>query len=1353
MVQRNNNYVFINDLGNGSNATVISTQENANRSRTLVANYNDPTLYDQPQLQILNDPGGSNMQVQYNTGIGFGGSSNLIYNYANSMLSLRGNLYVTGNISGNIATNFQNFSISGGNFNQILTTNGNGQLFWSSIEPSGGLFNGNSNIVINPNADITFSSAGTPNIIVVSNTGATFSGLTNLGETGNITIDGGGPNQFLGTDGNGNLFWNYPTTVFISETAPEVGIANLWFNSAEGRAYINYDGNSWVDFSPAVMPNPDMFANTITFPDGSVQTTAGGGGGNPFNQNLNTTNNVTFSSVTATTGNLAQINGVNAGGTLVIQTGGSKNWNFSNSGILSLPFDNYLETTNIDLKAGSQGNVTIRANAAGGANLQSWLFDKTGNITFPDSTKQRTAFTGSIAGANVSGAVGSATTAGTVTTAAQPNITSLGVLTSLSLTGNINTTGNITANIFTGNGSGLTNIVSLQAETVTSSSQPNITSTGTLTGLTISGILNSTNTTDAISPIIGAIKTAGGIAARGNIIGNNHLYVGPGASLTAFINPVFIGKQVGEAYVQSAMINSADTGSSDWVAYADNGTESGGWADFGFTSSAFNDPEYTVTGPNDGYFLVQAQSGSYGGNLVLATGDQGTVNDIIFATGGFQTGNIFGRINHATQTLDIPNGNANIGGSLAVGGTANVDGNAKFNGNVLITNDLQVNGNINFNGDVTQISGVSGQFFGDANGIGALYAGVSAGYSVVPNPVIQAAASTNDYVQINFQNIDGGNTASAEYVITSDNGDDTINYIDMGIASGSWDGTQTNSVGDAAAADDGWVYVQGGTGGGNLVLGTTATNTGIKFLAGAAGAANIRATITSTGLSVAGNVTAANFVGDGSKLSSITGANVTGFVENANIANTAYSVAGANVSGAVSFATTANAVAGANVSGAVSFATTANAVAGANVSGAVSFATTANSVAAANVAGLGNIATLNLTGSSSNILYGNGVFAPAAGGSYGDSNVVILLGTFGSNTVSTTGNITSGNLITGGRVVATGNIVTGGQIQSNAFTGGNISWSVNNQTDFQGAIKVGGTGIIKSPGGAGSITLNNNGANIPILGVTNTSNSTSTTTGALIVSGGAGVAGNIYAGGLVSVTGNITTGGTFVGNGAGLTNVTVNAAGNIQGTSSNVSLVAGSYTMTFDNTGIVTLPAAASGNEGGEIDFGKAPNSSLSGNTVVLDQYADRFRFFEGGGTNRGVYIDLTQAAASVGTLLNNRVSGFVNAGTFVTMDLIKATVTSSGNRGLSLATTTGTFTYNIGGTYATTSSTTGGQSLNAQSLTTSATTSIFGWNFGAAGETSTYILNDTTNSRAYRITLQIATSYNNNMISIERLI
>jgi collagen type VII alpha len=234
----------------------------------------------------------------------------------------------------------------------------------------------------------------------------------------------------------------------------------------------------------------------------------------------------------------------------------------------------------------------------------------------------------------------------------------------------------------------------------------------------------------------------------------------------------------------------------------------------------------------------------------------------------------------------------------------------------------------------------------------------------------------------------------------------------------------------------------------------------------------------------------------------------------------------------------------------------------------------------------------------------------------------------------------------------------------------------------------------------------------------------------------------------IAVTGNITTTGNitaanFSGN--------IILTGNVIGTSPNVSIVAGSYIWTFDNTGLLTIPAAG-GNEGGEIDFIKAPNSTLSGTSVVIDQYVDRVRFFESGGTNRGAYIDLTQAAASVGSLLNNRVSAYVNAGTFVTMDNIKATITTSGARGLSLATASGTLTYNVAGNFGYTGGT-GGASAANQSLSTTPTSSIFGWSFLAEGDMAIYILTDETNNKTYRITIQIGDSYNNNSVIIERLI
>jgi hypothetical protein len=62
------------------------------------------------------------------------------------------------------------------------------------------------------------------------------------------------------------------------------------------------------------------------------------------------------------------------------------------------------------------------------------------------------------------------------------------------------------------------------------------------------------------------------------------------------------------------------------------------------------------------------------------------------------------------------------------------------------------------------------------------------------------------------------------------------------------------------------------------------------------------------------------------------------------------------------------------------------------------------SVAASNVTGLGNISTVNLDGSSSNVLYGNGVFASVSAGSYGNANVADYLPTYTG--VVNTANIT-----------------------------------------------------------------------------------------------------------------------------------------------------------------------------------------------------------------------------------------------------------------------------------------------------------------------------------------------------------
>jgi hypothetical protein len=232
---------------------------------------------------------------------------------------------------------------------------------------------------------------------------------------------------------------------------------------------------------------------------------------------------------------------------------------------------------------------------------------------------------------------------------------------------------------------------------------------------------------------------------------------------------------------------------------------------------------------------------------------------------------------------------------------------------------------------------------------------------------------------------------------------------------------------------------------------------------------NITSVGTLTGLVVSGNITSGNanlgnlalanyFSGNANALFNIQGANVTGQVSYAAVAN---SVAGANVSGTVANATYAlssgsvansltinnsgtgsasgvtfngssaviisyNTVGapkadgtgasgtwGISISGNANVANTANAVAGANVSGQVAYAAIANSVAGANV-----------SGQVSNALIAGTVYTNA------QPNITSV-GTLTTLTVS--GNANVGNLGTG-RIIATGNI-SGTQLISNIATG------------------------------------------------------------------------------------------------------------------------------------------------------------------------------------------------------------------------------------------------------------------------------------------------------------------------------
>jgi hypothetical protein len=121
---------------------------------------------------------------------------------------------------------------------------------------------------------------------------------------------------------------------------------------------------------------------------------------------------------------------------------------------------------------------------------------------------------------------------------------------------------------------------------------------------------------------------------------------------------------------------------------------------------------------------------------------------------------------------------------------------------------------------------------------------------------------------------------------------------------------------------------------------------------------------------------------------------------------------------------------------------------------------------------------------------------------------------------------------------------------------------------------------------------------------------------------------------------------------------------------------------------------------------------------------------------------------------VSTKAAAFVDAGTFVTLDNLRATVTTSGARGLSLATVSGTLNLYVQGVYTNQS----GPAYTAYTnvpfgYSTTASGSLFGWSFAEAGSTIIYHLTDATNSRMYRVTLIIMPSYFKNFISIERLL
>jgi hypothetical protein len=203
------------------------------------------------------------------------------------------------------------------------------------------------------------------------------------------------------------------------------------------------------------------------------------------------------------------------------------------------------------------------------------------------------------------------------------------------------------------------------------------------------------------------VNITGDTSLTGTVyVGSNARTFETSADLT---NPGAVFELNGEPYAQISIHNQSANSSTDYIAYADTGTDAAGWIDMGVTGSSFNQATFGITGPHDGYIFYEAPAVTTGaGNLVIATGANGSENKIVFAAGGYDSGNeqmsitpdLNVHIEIATPSTSPTTGALTVVGGVGISGDVNIAGDIVFGGSgtTLSTTTLSVNDPIVFIG-------------------------------------------------------------------------------------------------------------------------------------------------------------------------------------------------------------------------------------------------------------------------------------------------------------------------------------------------------------------------------------------------------------------------------------------------------------------------------------------------------------------------------------------------------------------------------------------------------------------------------------------------------------------------------
>ncbi len=505
---------------------------------------------------------------------------------------------------------------------------------------------------------------------------------SNVSVTGNIVAGSGGSGNVTATYfiGNGSQLTGLPASYSNTNVAAYLptytGNVSANYFIGNGSTLTNITGANVSGYVP--LSTAANTAGTVTVASQPNITSIGNLVNANVDGNLLVTGNLTVNGTTQYT----NVNNLYVKDPIIEMGGGTNNAPLTNNdgkdrGTLlhyytTTPVDAFMGWDNSNGEFAFGSNVTVTSEVA--------TFNTFGNVRAGN-------FIGTLSGA--------ATTAGTVTTNAQPNITSVGTLASLSVSGNLSvgnvitsgTGGNISdanwiiANYFSGNGSGLSSITggnvsgqvanSLIAGTVYTAAQPNITSTGTLSSLSVTG----------------------NISSAGNVIGTHY---GNGYNLSGLLGSNVLG-QVSNALVAgtvytAAQPNITSVGTLSSVTVSGLTTATGG-----LKTGNIQDTAGTNT--------ISVSSATVGviGNLTVGTGGSGNLtatyvigngSALTSITGGNVTGQVGNALVAGTVYTNAQPNITSVGTLSSLSVTGNLSAGNINGGNAIVANYFVGNGSL-----------------------------------------------------------------------------------------------------------------------------------------------------------------------------------------------------------------------------------------------------------------------------------------------------------------------------------------------------------------------------------------------------------------------------------------------------------------------------------------------------------------------------------------------------------------------------------------------------------------------------------------------------------------------------------